>query len=252
MSPVLGVLLALAVLALPMPGRSHRPGRRTEPAERSPVRPERRTESAARSPVRRERVLLIGAVGAVGCACVALLGGLAGLLAAAIGCPVSAVALRRLQQRPEPVRADTALALALDLAAAALRAGRPLADALARASPVTAPGTADVLNRVAGLLRLGADPGAAWATVPADGALGAVAAAATRSAASGSRVAGAFERAAEQIRADLAAAAEVRAHRAVVFAMSPLGLCFLPSFVCLGVVPVVVGVAKSAVVGGLL
>jgi pilus assembly protein TadC len=82
--------------------------------------------------------------------------------------------------------------------------------------------------------------------LPADGPLAAVAASATRSATSGIRVAIAFERAAEQIRADLAAAAAVRAHRAGVFAMAPLGLCFLPSFVCLGVVPVVVGIAKTA------
>jgi hypothetical protein len=27
--------------------------------------------------------------------------------------------------------------------------------------------------------------------------------------------------------------------------MAPLGLCFLPAFVCLGVVPVVVGIAKG-------
>jgi Flp pilus assembly protein TadB len=193
----------------------------------------------------RTRLLIPAAVAGVGCACVALLGLGPGLLAAALACPAAAVGLRRLPG-PDPVPADAALALTLDLAASALRAGRPLSDALARAAPVASTGTADLLGRVAGLLRLGADPAVAWAVLPADGPLAAVAASATRSAASGIRVATAFERAAEQIRADLAAAASVRAHRAGVFAMAPLGLCFLPSFVCLGVVPVVVGVAKTA------
>ncbi|MDQ3055153.1 MAG: type II secretion system protein F, partial [Actinomycetota bacterium] len=35
-----------------------------------------------------------------------------------------------------------------------------------------------------------------------------------------------------------------RAQRAGVALMAPLGLCFLPAFVCLGVVPVVVGIAS--------
>jgi hypothetical protein len=30
--------------------------------------------------------------------------------------------------------------------------------------------------------------------------------------------------------------------------MAPLGLCFLPAFVCLGVVPVVLGIARTAFV----
>jgi Flp pilus assembly protein TadB len=194
---------------------------------------------------RRLRALFVAAVVAVGGACVALLGIVPGLVAAALACPAAAVALRRLPGR-DPHPADAALALTLDLAAAALRAGRPLPDALARAAPVASSGTAELLSRVAGLLRLGADPAVAWAAIPADGPLAALAASATRSATSGIRVATAFERAAEQIRADLASAAEVRAHRAGVFAMAPLGLCFLPSFVCLGVVPVVAGIAKTA------
>jgi Flp pilus assembly protein TadB len=236
---VAGVLLALAVLLVPV-ARSTPRSRAGSGAVASPG------AQGRRPPAGRDRLLLVAAVSAVGCACLAVFGVAAGLLAAAVACPVAGVGLRRVQRRAEPVRADAALALALDLAAAALRAGRPLSEALSRAAPVASPGTADLLNRVAGLLRLGADPAAAWAAIPPDGPLSVVAAAATRSAASGVRVATAFERAAAQVRTDLAGAAAVRAQRAGVFAMAPLGLCFLPSFVCLGVVPVVVGVAKSA------
>ena len=189
--------------------------------------------------------MLPSAVGAVGCACVAALGVRAGVLAAAVACRLAGVALRRLPTAAGPVRPDAALALVLDLAAAALRAGRPLADALSAGGAGREPGTAALSTGWPGCSGSAPTRRQAWAAVPPDGPLSAVAAAAMRSAASGVRVAIAFERLAAELRADLAAAAAVRAQRAGVFAMAPLGLCFLPSFVCLGVVPVVVGVAST-------
>ncbi len=48
---------------------------------------------------------------------------------------------------------------------------------------------------------------------------------------------------------DNAAAA---AERAGVAISGPLGLCFLPAFVCLGIVPVVIGLAGNVLDGGLL
>lgn len=71
-----------------------------------------------------------------------------------------------------------------------------------------------------------------------------LAAVAIRSAASGIKIATAFERLAGELRAERIAAMSVRAYRAGVLAMAPLAACYLPSFVCLGVVPVVVGIAK--------
>jgi Flp pilus assembly protein TadB len=184
--------------------------------------------------------------GAVVAACLALLGIETGLVAAAVLAPATALGLRHLQRRPVPLRVGVATALALDLAAAALRSGRPVADALRRAAPAADPQVAALLERVAGLLRLGAEPAEAWSVLPSESALGPLAAAATRSAVSGLRLAGTFERTAGELRACAGAAASVRAHRAGVLAMAPLGLCFLPAFVCLGVVPVVVGIARTA------
>jgi len=66
--------------------------------------------------------------------------------------------------------------------------------------------------------------------------------AAVRSAASGGALAGALVRAAEAARAAQEAEARVRAHRAGVLVVLPVGLCFLPAFVLVGVVPVVAGV----------
>ena len=48
---------------------------------------------------------------------------------------------------------------------------------------------------------------------------------------------------AADLREEDRASAVARAHRAGVWAMAPLGLCFLPAFICLGVIPVVAGVA---------
>jgi Flp pilus assembly protein TadB len=127
-----------------------------------------------------------------------------------------------------------------------LRCGRPVADAFALAAPAGGPDTTAVLLRVAGLARLGADAVQAWSGVPRAGPLGDVAGVAVRSAASGIKLAAGFERLATQLRAERRATAAARAARAGVTAMAPLAACFLPSFVCLGVIPVIVGVAKSA------
>jgi Flp pilus assembly protein TadB len=159
---------------------------------------------------------------------------------------VVAVVIRWLQRRPSPTQADDTLPLVLDLAAAALRSGRPLAEALTLAAPAARADTKEVLLRVAALLRLGADAAQAWSAVPRAKPLGELAGVAVRSAASGIKLAAALERLAAQLRVERRAAAAVRAQRAGVLAMAPLAVCFLPSFVCLGVVPVVVGVAKSA------
>jgi Flp pilus assembly protein TadB len=196
------------------------------------------------------RALLVGATVAVGAACLALADPLGGAVTAAALCPVAWFGLARVRGRPTRPGLDASVPLVLDLTAAALRAGRPPADALAAAATAADPAVRRAFERVAGLLRLGADPGQAWAVLPQDGPLGPVAVVAVRSAASGARLAAAFERLGGELRAEAAAAAAARAHRAGVVALAPLGLCFLPSFVLLGVVPVVVGVARTAL-GGL-
>jgi pilus assembly protein TadC len=48
---------------------------------------------------------------------------------------------------------------------------------------------------------------------------------------------------AEDSRSAARAATETAVRRAGVWVLAPLGLCFLPAFVCLGVVPLVLGIA---------
>ncbi|RJO77916.1 type II secretion system F family protein [Nocardia panacis] len=149
-----------------------------------------------------------------------------------------------------------AVASTFDLLAACLRAGLPMAGAArAVASGAPAPLGAALL-RAADLLSLGADATAAWelAAREAPGAaeVTTLARMARRSARSGASLAVAVGELAEQRRAVVEDAAAARAERAGVLIGGPLGLCFLPAFVCLGIVPVVIGLAGRVLDGGLL
>jgi len=149
------------------------------------------------------------------------------------------------RRRAAQARERRDLAVALDLAAAALRCGQPVGTALAIAAPTVDGPVGARLGQVAVLLRLGADPADAWRVVAKDSTLGPVAHTAQRSANSGIRLANGLEAAADDLREQLRAAAQARAHRVGVLVAAPLGLCFLPAFVCLGVVPVIIGLAGA-------
>ncbi len=68
---------------------------------------------------------------------------------------------------------------------------------------------------------------------------------AKRTARSGAALAEVARGLAEEVRAGLSDEAEAAAQRAAVLVTLPLGLCFLPAFLCLGVVPVVIGLASA-------
>jgi Flp pilus assembly protein TadB len=186
---------------------------------------------------------------AVSIACVAAFGVGGGLLTALVAVPLAVGVAARLHERPQRARASPTLALTLDLVAVALRAGQPLSEALILAAPAADAECGERLARVGGLLRLGADPAEAWRAAGDVGVLEPVAVAAVRSASSGVRLAAEFEQLAREVRAQLRSAAQARAARSGVLVAAPLGLCFLPSFVCLGIVPTVVGIAGAVLSG---
>ena len=105
-----------------------------------------------------------------------------------------------------------------------------------------------------GVGQLGADPAQAWAQAgaPADRHIAAFLRMARRSAASGAALARGVEELAGDLRAEAADGARARAERASVLIAGPLGLCFLPAFVCLGVVPVVAGLAGDVLQSGVM
>ncbi|HEY2174437.1 MAG TPA: type II secretion system F family protein [Mycobacteriales bacterium] len=141
---------------------------------------------------------------------------------------------------------DRMLPSTLDLLAVGLHAGLAFGTAAEVVATARGGPLADDLARVASLIRLGAAPTAAWADYAADPVWGVVARAVARSADSGNTLAATMERVAEDRRAEAVQRGEGAARRASVIAMAPLGLCFLPAFVSLGVIPVVIGLAAGA------
>jgi pilus assembly protein TadC len=189
---------------------------------------------------------LLGAAVALG------VGGVAGAVAGVVlAVGVRAVLVRLGGDRTAPLD-PLAVAGTFDLLAACLRSGLPVATAAEVVAVSAPPALASVLRQAADLLTLGAEPEAAWAAAAAEPAAEPLARLARRSARSGaSLAAGVTELAAEQRgRAEDAAAAA--AERAGVLVTGPLGLCFLPAFLCLGVVPVVLGLAGPVLQGGIV
>jgi pilus assembly protein TadC len=67
---------------------------------------------------------------------------------------------------------------------------------------------------------------------------------------SGLPAAGPVARLAADARAEWARAGTARARRAAVLVTAPVGLCFLPAFIAVGIAPVVIGLAGGALGGG--
>lgn len=157
---------------------------------------------------------------------------------------------RRLLVARSPATDPLRLAAGWDVLAACLRSGLPVATAV-RATADQVPGpVADQLRMIADRLALGADARDAW-QVPATGgddtsvALSKLARAARRSAQSGTGLAAVAQAAARELREGALDLAVARGQRAGVLITGPLGLCFLPAFLALGVVPVVLGLASG-------
>lgn len=155
---------------------------------------------------------------------------------------------------PDPL----AVASSLDVLAVCLEAGMAVSSAAAATARSAPPELGQALRRAADLLALGADPAVAWSISPdahrtvAHGQTEALLRLARRSASSGSALAGGVAELADQSRHDAVHAAAAAAERAGVLIAGPLGLCFLPAFVCLGIVPVVAGLAGDVLQSGVL
>lgn len=161
----------------------------------------------------------------------------------------------RTSRRPAVPAADPlATASALEVLAACLRSGMAVSTAAAATVPSAPPHLAGILTRASDLLALGADPATAW-TDPAqatDEHAKALLRLARRSASSGAALAQGVSELACQARADAADTARAAAERAGVLIAGPLGLCYLPAFVCLGIVPVIAGLATDVLRTGVL
>ena len=122
-------------------------------------------------------------------------------------------------------------------------------------APASWPG---YLRRAAELLALGADPAVAWSAPPGlppnslDPQTDALLRLARRSSASGAALAEGVAELAVAVPPGRRTCGRAAAERAAVLIAGPLGLCFLPAFVCLGIVPVVAGLAGDVTAVGLV
>ncbi|MBM7517233.1 type II secretion system F family protein [Nocardioides nitrophenolicus] len=178
----------------------------------------------------------------------ALLGGPLALPAGVVvGAAVAAAAARTepkaVRLRREQVRRD--LPHVVTLLAAALRSGAAPADAIelvCRALPGPA---AERLADVSARLRLGGDAAATWTRLADDPDLAPLGRALGRAHRTGAPVVGAVEALADELGARARAEVEDRARAVGVRAAVPLGVCLLPSFLLLGIVPLAVSLATT-------
>ena len=236
MTALAGVLAALSVaLALPAHPALARP-RQTRPVQRA---------GADGDWLRRWRpvwVLLGGVAAAV------FVGGTTGLVVA----PAAGAATWLLIERSEPAavrrereRARRDLPHVVGLLADALGSGQAPVEALATVTSALPGPASSRLALALPRLRLGVDPAQVWSDLSADPALGPLGRALDRAHRAGAPVVPAIERLSVELAGSGRAEVEDRARGVGVRAAVPLGLCLLPAFVLVGIVPVVAGLLSS-------
>jgi len=152
--------------------------------------------------------------------------------------------VRRLEpasERRRRARLEVALPHVVDLMATCLSAGGSPAGALAQIAATVEPPMRDELSSYAGRLRLGADPASVWRAMARHPQLGPLGRALQRSSETGASVADALARLGAELRAASRGSLEARARTIEVKASLPLGLCLLPAFVLIGIVPMIAG-----------
>lgn len=164
------------------------------------------------------------------------------------GGPVAAAAVWVTIGRAEPASVRRARQAAqrelphlVGLLADALRAGQSPAEALELVTRALPGPAADRLASVVPRLRLGVDPRTVWEGLATDSALAPLGRVLTRAEVTGAPVVDAVTRLSAALADDGRGEVEDRARAVGVKAALPLGLCLLPAFVLLGIVPVVAG-----------
>lgn len=243
---LLAALAACVVTSRPLPpgaGRSHPP----------PPRPDVPPRAARTRPPAHGSVAT-GAAGSAGLA-VALLAGLpsgppVGLMVAVC----LTIALRRLETGESRRRSAAVLSelpLTLDLLAACLASGGSLERSVRAVGTATGGPLGAALLDVAAASRLGAAPADAWQRLSPPGAaaeLAIVTRTVARAAAGGTALATTLSRVSGELRETARLDGEAAARRAGVWAVAPLALCFLPAFVVLTVVPMVLSLVGQVLV----
>lgn len=196
---------------------------------------------------RRNRLLGAAAVAGGGLLLFGSLGWWAGVVAAGLGI-ASYQVQGRLQTRDARRRREQRVAQlpqACDLLSVCLDAGQPPRQAVATIAHAIGGVLGDDLAEVSARIGLGVDEAGVWselaATEPVLAPLGRELA---RGVGSGISLSQSLRAVGIESRREVGAAAEVRAKRVGVRSVLPLMVCFLPSFLLLGVVPIIGGVVQ--------
>ena len=197
------------------------------------------------SALRRLRLPLAALSGAAGWAFV---GGVAGLVVAVLAAPLAWRTLTKARgpaaiRREERLRAD--YPLLVELLSSTLSAGADVETALRLVTAAVGDPWATHLAPSLNALRVGQPPGSVWADLERDPHACDLGRVLSRSQATGVPVSEAMRRLAKDLREDAELAAHAYARTIEVRAAVPLGVCFLPAFVLLGVVPMVSGVLSE-------
>ncbi|MFI1254556.1 type II secretion system F family protein [Streptomyces netropsis] len=200
----------------------------------------------------RAAVARAGLPAAAGGAGLVLIGGITGCV---VGLGVAYGVWRR-QRRDKPTRDESAakgaeaqLPFAADLLAACMAAGAGPREAAAAVGASLGGPVGERLAQAAAEVRLGGEPHTAWGRLGSVPGARGLARCLERAQATGVPAVEPMSRLAGQLRATRGRTAGIRARRAGVLATAPLGLCFLPAFLTVGVVPVVIGLASGLMKG---
>ncbi|MER5727397.1 type II secretion system F family protein [Streptomyces sp. NPDC002138] len=209
-----------------------------------------RRRSTAGPRARAAVVLWAGPAGALLAGWV-LVGGVAG---GAVGC-AAALGVWRWQRRvraspgADPREVARQLPFAADLLAACLAAGAGPVEAAEVVGESLGGPVGERLALAGAELRLGGEPGGAWGRLAEIPDARELAECLDRAARTGAPAAEPVSRLAARLREDRARRAGARAQRVSVLITAPVGLCFLPAFLSVGVAPVVIGMASGLLSG---
>jgi len=218
----------------------HRPGRSSRRRIEAFANHAHQADNASHPAIWRWLALLLFGVSAA-----VFIGGYTGLVVGV----VVAVALRRwlnsLPAASEVARQrdrQRELPVVVDLLAACLRVGAAPMRAVEAVAAVATSSLGSDLRRIAAALGIGASPEEAWRLAGRD--LDPVANVMIRSARSGAPASHLLLRVAGDLRASSRVAALAEARRLGVRIAGSLGLCFLPAFLLIGVVPLVMSLVQ--------
>lgn len=173
--------------------------------------------------------------------------GLAVALAAAVGVHRWVAGLESAGERRRREQVARDLPLAVDLMIAAMAAGRPHGRVLSLVGQAVGGPLAVELAAVVARLDLGADPLATWRELARRPGLELLGRSFARSTETGAPLGPVLSRTVDDLRAERRAHAQYVARAVGVQTAAPLGACFLPAFIVVGIVPTLIGAFQQLV-----